>query len=402
MAVVPIPDADYSCSYTASPPELGRDKHSLFLPPKRGLRFRAKARPANRRGYSRHATRGHQRKAITHVAVICDDATLQPFLPQIILASTKAVPAQDVRYWRPLPKCGAELWREKSAWINAQVFVRILRRLGARLREKAKGRQAILLMDAHSVHTSPIVLAEARRQKLWIVIIPASMTGLLQPLDTDIFSRFKAFFRTELQRWMLEGPNVEIKAVALLHALQVAIKGVLQRHPWSPIFKKNGFGSEFDVRSSILETLELRSPPPLPTSLPNLQQFQQCFIRGAEIPFMELLGGLLPQRPRKHSRVREELAIEDDEEEDLSWAHRLRPRRPRYTSAARAAPIDVLMPEPVVPPSPPPLPPPKAAPPSATTATGIPLTSARRFPPRRQHSSSAVEGLPASSWEHNC
>ena len=35
VAVVPIPDADYSCSYTASPPELGRDKHSLFLPPEK-------------------------------------------------------------------------------------------------------------------------------------------------------------------------------------------------------------------------------------------------------------------------------------------------------------------------------------------------------------------------------
>ena len=95
--------------------------------------------------------------------------------------------------WSPTRGCKAELWRRKSAWINNQVFAEIVNRIGQVLKEHAADRQAILLMDAHSCHFSKAALAAARAQDIWPCVIPASMTGVLQPLDTHVFARFKLF-----------------------------------------------------------------------------------------------------------------------------------------------------------------------------------------------------------------
>ena len=92
------------------------------------------------------------RRAFSHVAIICDDATLQPHLPQVLLVNERTVTMEQYRRWAPLSGCNAKLWRGKSAWINDEIFARIIRELGKVLRARAGGRQAILLLDAHVCH----------------------------------------------------------------------------------------------------------------------------------------------------------------------------------------------------------------------------------------------------------
>ena len=220
---------------------LNLDETSIrfWYEPRRGLRTRVRDETRGP-GFARQASRGQLRKAFTHVAIICDDATLQPQLPQIILVNQHTVTARSLKNWSPLPGCRAEIWRNKSAWINNEVFTSIVRHLGKVLRTYAADRQAILLMDAHTCHFSEEVLAEALAQDIWPCIIPASTTSVLQPLDTHVFARFKFFLRTRLHQLMITGENKDLTSEEVLDALMHSMKGVLQRNEWALTFAKTG------------------------------------------------------------------------------------------------------------------------------------------------------------------
>ena len=115
------------------------------------MRVHTKAE-AGTRGPARQASRGQLRKAVTHVAVICDDTALQAQFPQVILMNERTCTTGLLASWTPMRGCKAEVWRRKSAWINNKVFAEVLNRIGQVLKEVAADRQAILLMDAHSCH----------------------------------------------------------------------------------------------------------------------------------------------------------------------------------------------------------------------------------------------------------
>ena len=115
-----------------------------------------------RAGFARQASRGQLRRAFSHIAIICDDTSLQPHLPQVLLVNKRTITAEQHRRWTSRPGCNAKLWRGKSAWINDVVFAKIVRELGKVLRARAGSRQAILLLDAHVCHFSKDTLAACR------------------------------------------------------------------------------------------------------------------------------------------------------------------------------------------------------------------------------------------------
>ena len=297
----------------------------FWYEPRKGLRRDAGDKP--RKGFARQASRAQLRKAFTHVAIICDDSTLQPYLPQVLLVNERTVSMELSRRWTALRGCNAKLWRGKSAWINEKVFAKIVRELGMVLRERAGGRQAVLLMDAHKVHYSKGALAACRDYDIWPVVIPARMTSMLQPLDTHVFSRFKMFLRTCLHQIMLTGANQDLTSEQVLDALMHTIKGVLQRNCWSQAFETSGFGSRFEVRPHLLEMLSWQTQPVIPSDLPAYTQFVECFPRRSAIPFMLLFSGVLPRAPRGPKRPREEDAEYGGDSPDVRpWKVRLRPR----------------------------------------------------------------------------
>ena len=338
-----------------------------------------------RAGFARKASRAQLRKAFSHVAIICDDSSLQPHLPQVLLVNERTVSAELHRRWTPLSGTNAKLWRGKSSWINDKVFGKIIRELGQVLRSRAKGRQAILLLDAHKCHFSKCALAACRDYDIWPVLIPARMTSHLQPLDTHIFSRFKMFLRTRLHQIMLTGPNEDLTSEQVIHALLTAIKGVLQRHSWQTAFSKNGFGSTFEVRPHLLEALSWQAPPVLAPELPAYTQFAHCFPRRSDIPFMQLLSGVLPRAPRESEGPRPEAAEDDsDSTEVRTWSVRLRPRLYGRAVVAKAkagsAPV-----RPMAPASSTEIPEPSV--PMMMTLSGHPLPSLRRLPSTRRGAS---------------
>ena len=210
------------------------------------------------------------------------------------------------------------------------------------------------------------------------------MTSLLQPLDTHVFSRFKMFLRTRLHQIMLTGANEDLTSEQVIDALLHAIKGILQRHSWGAAFAQNGFGPTFEVRAHLLEALAWHTPPVIDSKLPAYTQFTHCFPRRTDIPFVQLLSGVLPRAPRAPDRPRDEAAEDgSDPGEVRTWKVRLRPRLfgRAVVAKAKAVPAPVPpgspassadRPEPSVP---------------MMTLGGHPLPSLRRLPSVRRGSS---------------
>ena len=355
---------------------LNLDETSIrfWYQPRMGLRPPKRQMP--RTGFTRQASRGQLRKAFSHVAIICDDASLQPHLPQVLLVNERTVSIEQLRLWRSLPGSNAQLWRRPSAWINDKVFAQIVRTLGKVLQQRAKDRQAILLLDAHVCHFSLDTLAACRAFNIWPVIIPARMTSLLQPLDTHVFARFKMFLRTYLHQVMLTGANVDLTSEQVIDALLHSIKGVLQRHAWGPAFDKNGFGDRFQVRKHLCEVLSFSNFPVIESNLPAYAQFVHCFPARKHIPFMQLLCGVLPPDRRGPKRAREETAGDVlHDVEPRPWKERLRPRQNGRAVVAQAAAAPVAAAP--MPPSSSAAPAPAAVP--LLTLGGQPLPSLRRL-----------------------
>ena len=132
------------------------------------------------------ASRRQQRSCVTHVAAICDDTAVQPSLPQVIIGNESVLQAAAVKLVGPALHKNVILLRRKSGWVNKDFLVSYVKLLAACLEPFALRYQPILLWDALPAHCAPSVLRAAGRAGLWVVIVPAKMAWLLQPLDTRI------------------------------------------------------------------------------------------------------------------------------------------------------------------------------------------------------------------------
>ena len=299
----------------------------LFYAPKRGVIVRSQSQEGV--GPSRNSSTQARRGAFTHVALICNDTSLQPLLPQIILGNSHTVTQKALNGWAPLKACNAHLWMGKSAWINKQIFKQIIAKIGAFRKEHAQDRQLILLMDAHMVHCSQEAAAAARLHDIWLCIIPASMTAELQPLDSHVFARFKTFLRQCMHNMMERGANEDLKAQQVLHALMQAMKGVLQANAWASAFHQNGFGSVFQPRSSLLRAFEMHDIPEIPEDIPSLDQFGLCFPKRRQFPIAAFLPRMAPQLDSEPPQPLGGRVLPGTFARQCaqSWSERLRPRR---------------------------------------------------------------------------
>ena len=277
---------------------LNLDETSIrfYYPQARGLRVREslRRRSSSREAGIRHASKSFQRKAMTLVAIVCDDTSIQPLLPQVVLLAEAVARVGDVLEADKASPEHVIVTRQKSGWINNQVFPRIIKCLGQVLQHACPERQPILLMDAHHVHCSRETLSMAASYGLWVAIVPASCTHFLQPLDTDVFSPLKACIKRGMYHKMSERPNQDLPLQDIIAVLVDAIRAILQGRPWRGPFRKNGFSqSGFSLRASLLTQLDWDVEPEIPTTLPSLQAFQKVFPRGHYIHFDALFKAVV-------------------------------------------------------------------------------------------------------------
>ena len=107
----------------------------------------------------------------------------------------------------------------------------------------------------------------------------------------------------------------------------------------------NGFGPTLEVRAHLLEVLAWHTPPVLDSELPAYTQFAHCFPSRCEIPFMQLLSGVLPRAHRESKGPRDEPAEDGSgSSQDRTWKVRLRPRLFGRAVVAKAKPVPAPVP----------------------------------------------------------
>ena len=139
------------------------------------------------------------RGSVTLVSMCCNDSSIQPALPQIIIGNehkfthTLLCQARD----QGVPQ-NIHLWRAKSSWMSSCGMKQVISLLKRSLSKYPETHEIVLLLDCAGCHLESSVLAHARRSHVHLLIVPASATGLLQPLDTHGFAWLKNSLREKL------------------------------------------------------------------------------------------------------------------------------------------------------------------------------------------------------------
>ena len=239
----------------------------------------------NRSKPMQNVSRSKRRRCLTHVAFVCDRADLQPLLPQVLIGSEATflsglLPALNLD--RP---ANVVLIRQKSAWNCSATCASIIRTLGAKLAPYLDTVQPILLLDAVRLHTTPQVLAACNAKKVWPVLVPAKLTWLLQPLDTDAFLPFKRHLQKAYQDARAGTASGDLTTREFLPCVYDAVKVVLEGRPWGLTFAQNGFGdNQRAVSAHVMRQLQIESPPSIPASRPTLAQLECCFQKRTKVP----------------------------------------------------------------------------------------------------------------------
>jgi hypothetical protein len=238
--------------------------------------------------------RRRTRAALTHVAIICDDASIQPTLPQILLTNEHAIAKRDVLAIADTLPPNIALWRRKSSWTNTEVMCEILHQLGTALAPHTH-LQPILSLDCASQHLSPRVAAAAAHCGIWIMYIPAGLTWLLQPCDTHLFSRYKRYLGATLQAARTLHPQGDITTFAWIRSITTTIRKVMQGVSWKRAFASDGMSRhQSEVSSYIREALSIKEFPPVPISRPTDDQLACIFPQNNKVESRVLWSPFAP------------------------------------------------------------------------------------------------------------
>ena len=234
-----------------------------------------------------------KRACLTHIGLICDRAEVQPALPQVLIGNEATFLAGEFADLQAACPANVFLVRQRSAWSNVETCMRVLRLLAAALRRHEaaavhpplKRLQPVLLMDACRLHIHSSVARSCAALGIWLVVVPARLTWLLQPLDTRAFQIYKEHFRAAYQRARLETADGQLAVADFLAAFFDTIRRVLQGRRWASAFEGDGFGPrQAKVSAYILRELQYDEPPAVPSEAPTSEMLQLWFPRRSAVP----------------------------------------------------------------------------------------------------------------------
>ena len=165
----------------------------------------------------------------TFVALICDDASIQPLLPQVMFVAASSLPHHRLAsLCEDLPD-NVYVKRMPKAWNNADQHKSLIRILALTL-APFTDRQPISTFDAAPLHVTADVLTEIRAGGLLCMLIPAKLTWLLQPLDTHVFVKVRLHLKQKFADSLISEPSETHRVVRMVRLVTGVIRKVLQGH----------------------------------------------------------------------------------------------------------------------------------------------------------------------------
>ena len=181
------------------------------------------------------------RGSFSHVAFICDDPSVQPRLPQLILGNEHVLQRRDLDALQSSLPPNVYLIRGKSSWLDHPTFCMALRWLAKAVQELRTSHSFLLLLDCCYVHLHASVLRTACRLDFKLCFVPKKTTWLLQPCDTHLFRKYKAYLRRAYHSLQLRSQSPEITTQQMLKLVFQVIRFVMQGTEWQKAFSDNGY-----------------------------------------------------------------------------------------------------------------------------------------------------------------
>ena len=211
--------------------------------------------------------------------MICDDTSIQPLLPQVMVISSKVLSVAQFEVLRASLSDNVSLVRKGSGWNDHMTQVEIIFLLSRCLADIVVEKQVILLFDACKVHLAPAVLTALAIVKIWYVVIPAKLTWMLQPLDLMAFVCLKRFMRLQFQRRLAADSGLAL-VVQMVRIVCDGIRLELQGRRWRRAFELVGStGTQDGFSRSMIVELELEGVPTAPRERPSLDDLRRCWPR---------------------------------------------------------------------------------------------------------------------------
>ena len=200
-------------------------------------------------------------------------------LPQVLVGNEHQFPVKLLEGLRPLPH-GVHMWRCKSAWNNHATMRRYISLLAKSLGDLVQQRYVILLLDVHRSHIDVSIFKHALRCGVRLVYVPASMTGVLQPCDTHLFSRFKAAFANMWRRQKAECVAGVVTTNDWVRVIWRAVEEVVMRGDWQQAFESAGvLRRQQRLACNLREKLGWAELPEVPAGPPAVDLAREIFPR---------------------------------------------------------------------------------------------------------------------------
>lgn len=174
------------------------------------------------------------------VAFVCDRDDIQPYLPQVFMPKDEALSVAERAKFAGLPL--PLYWQQGTAgWVTSANLPQVLTRLRRAILQRAPHAHIVLVMDCATQHLSHDVLTHVSRLGIvHVVLVPANLTWLLQPLDTHVFAQLKRKFAAVQQAERSGSPNGVLPPGRWVDIISTVVADVLVRSPWSHVFRRNG------------------------------------------------------------------------------------------------------------------------------------------------------------------
>ena len=242
----------------------------------------------------------------THLAFICDDTTINKVMPQILIFKESLMPMAEYEAVKAAVPTHWLVLRQAKAWVNIGVMRKALQCLAANLDKWRATHEFLIMFDTFRAHINGSVLKAMGESGLFVAVIPANTTSMLQPLDVYAFAQYKRSLRLHSMVRRLSFPKEVNSWIRIVALLVKTTTEVLVRKDWEPAFRRLGLsGNQVTVSKNTRERLEINDlGNSLPNHFPSLAELKELFPTRAFIPIDELFQVHLslnppPEPPKK-------------------------------------------------------------------------------------------------------
>ena len=215
------------------------------------------------------------------MASVCDSASLQPFLPQIVLSkySQHGISPANLRAQYGSFGFFFEFWHGTPGRVTPRLFRQYCTRLRQAVASFNAGAWIILIIDCSTCHLDLASVHHLRRRGILAIFVPAKLTWLLQLLDVFCFKALKSDFREAQARARLHDNAGQIRRGQWMTMATSVIRRQVVNVDWSGLFARMGAGETCDNLST--DVTKYARGAPLVPALPTLAEFAQLIGRPA-------------------------------------------------------------------------------------------------------------------------